>query len=76
MQNWYNQVPGAAARARLIGAGHNVIQNANNGYQGYITAWFMYTLEGDTTARTAFVGSPPQISTNTAWQDWAGKNLP
>ncbi len=76
MQNWYNDVPGAAARARLKNAGHNVIQETNNGYQGYDTAWFMYLLEGDTTARTAFVGSPPQISTNTAWQDWAGKNLP
>lgn len=76
MQNWYNDVPGAAARARLKNAGHNVIQEANNGYQGYITAWFKYTLEGDTTARGAFVGSPPEISGNAAWQDWAAKNLP
>jgi hypothetical protein len=77
MKTWYNQVPGAAARARAKSAGHNELQNANNKYQGYDTAWFMYTLTGDTYARGAFAGASPELPTNTArWQDWAAKNLP
>lgn len=73
---WYNAVPGPAAKATLIGADHNTIQTANNGYQGYYVAWFKYTLEGDTYARGAFVGSPPELNANSAWQNQAEKNLP
>ena len=77
MQTWYNQVPGAAARARAKSAGHNELQLANNKYQGYDTAWFRYTLKGDTYARGAFAGATPEVPTNTTrWQDWAAKNLP
>jgi predicted dienelactone hydrolase len=77
MQTWYNQVPGAAARARAKSAGHNELQAANNKYQGYDTAWFLYTLKGDTYARGAFAGASPELPTNTTrWQDWAAKNLP
>ncbi len=74
--NWYNSVPGAAAKASLKKANHNAIQDDNNGYQGYYVAWFKYTLEGDSFARTAFVGNPPEINTNGSWQDQAQKNLP
>lgn len=73
---FYSQVPGAAAVAVLKGAGHNTIQNTGGGFLGYITAWMMYTLRNDATARGAFVGSPPEINTNTAWQNQAEKNLP
>jgi len=74
--NFYNQVPGAAAKASLKSAGHNVIQNANNGYFGYATAWFRYTLAGDTVARGAFVGNPPEINANASFLNQAQKNLP
>jgi hypothetical protein len=73
---YYNQVAGAAAKATLTGAGHNTIQGSGGGFLGYITAWLMYVLPGDTTARGAFVGSPPEINTNTNWQNQAEKNLP
>jgi hypothetical protein len=73
---YYNQVAGAAAKASLNGAGHNTIQNTGGGYLGYAVAWFKYTLEGDTTARAAFVGSPPELNTNSAWSNQAEKNLP
>jgi hypothetical protein len=74
---WYNKVPGAAAKATLKGAGHNTIQNANNKYQGYLVAWFKYTLENDSYARGAFAGASPELPTNTTnWQNWAAKNLP
>lgn len=73
---YYNSVAGAAAKASLNGAGHNVIQNTGGGYKGYTTAWFKYTLEGDTTARAAFAGTTPEINTNSVWSNQAEKNLP
>jgi hypothetical protein len=73
---WYNAVPGPAAKATLIGADHNTIQTANNGYQAYYVAWFKYTLEGDSFARTAFAGASPEVAANAGWQNWAAKNLP
>jgi hypothetical protein len=73
---YYNQVAGAAAKASLNGAGHNTIQGTGGGYLGYTVAWFEYTLKGNTTARSAYVGSPPEINTNSAWANQAEKNLP
>jgi hypothetical protein len=74
--NWYNPVPGGAAKAAQKSAGHNEIQKATTRLKGYVTAWMLYTLRGDANARAAFVGSPPEINTNTAWQSAAQKNLP
>lgn len=73
---YYNQIAGPAAKASLNGAGHNTIQGTGGGYLGYLTAWLLYTLQGNTTARGAFVGSPPEINTNTSWANQAEKNLP
>ncbi len=36
---------------------------------GYMTAWFMYYLQGDTEAGNAFYGDSAEILTNTLWQD-------
>lgn len=71
---YYNAKPGAAAVAVLKGAGHNTIQGTGGGYLGYITAWLMYQLRGDATARQVFVGTP-ELLTNTNWQNQAVKNL-
>jgi pimeloyl-ACP methyl ester carboxylesterase len=76
LTGYYSQVPGAAAVAVLKGADHNTIQNTGGGFLGYITAWMMYALRNDTIARGAFVASPPEINTNTLWQNQAEKNLP
>jgi pimeloyl-ACP methyl ester carboxylesterase len=73
---YYNAKPGAAAKAILKGADHNTIQGTGGGFLGYITAWMRYQLAGDTTARGAFVGSPPELTTNTAWSNAATKSLP
>jgi hypothetical protein len=73
---FFNSVAGPAAKAAAVGADHNATQTAS---RGYLTAWFKYTLEGDASARRAFVatgGSPPQISTDPQWTNWAAKNLP
>ncbi|HEU4422599.1 MAG TPA: hypothetical protein VFR67_08665 [Pilimelia sp.] len=72
---YYNQVPGAAAKASLRNAGHNTIQNTGGGFLGYLTAWFMYRLRNDAAARGAFAGSTPEINGNTKWSNQAGKNL-
>jgi hypothetical protein len=74
--NWYNPVPGGAAKAAQKNAGHNEVQSATTRLKGYVTAWMMYTLRNDVYARGAFVGSPPELNTNTAWQNVAEKNLP
>ncbi len=73
---YYNGINAPAARAAVVGGDHNVIQGANNGMLGYLTAWFRYTLQVDGFARAAFVGSPPQLNTNTAWTNQAEKGLP
>ncbi|HWI70606.1 MAG TPA: alpha/beta hydrolase [Baekduia sp.] len=73
---FYNDVPGAAAKAVLKGAGHNTIQGTGGGFLGYITAWLRYRLAGDTYARGAFAGAAPEINANTSWQNQAEKHVP
>ena len=68
-----------AAKAAWIGGNHNTVQDLNNAFYGYSAAWWKYTLEGDACARSAFVttgGIAPEVSRNTAWRNWASKNLP
>ena len=36
---------------------------------GYMTAWFMWWLKGDTEAKSAFFGENAEILTNEIWQD-------
>jgi hypothetical protein len=75
---YYNAIPGPAAKAASVDSDHNNIGQARRGL-GYTTAWFLYTLEGDQFARRAFVasgGSPPQLSSDSGWTNWAAKNLP
>jgi len=76
LTTYYNQVPGAAAKASLKNAGHNTIQNTGGGFLGYLTAWFMYHLQDDVTARAAFAGSSPELNGNTKWSNQAAKSLP
>ncbi|MFI7439903.1 alpha/beta hydrolase family protein [Nonomuraea indica] len=76
LQAYYGQVPGAAAKALLKGAGHNTIQGTGGGFLGYLTAWLMYQLQGDAYARGAFAGATPEINTNASWQSQFEKNLP
>ncbi|MEU7837869.1 MULTISPECIES: alpha/beta hydrolase [unclassified Nonomuraea] len=76
LQTYYGQVPGAAAKAQLKGADHNTIQGTGGGFLGYVTAWLMYQLQGDTYARGAFAGTTPELNTNANWQNQVEKNLP
>jgi len=76
LTTYYNQVPGAAAKASLRNAGHNTIQNSGGGFLGYLTAWFMYQLRDDAVARGAFAGGSPELIGNTKWSNQATKGLP
>lgn len=49
-------------------------KNANHGQMlyvadGYVTAWFMWQLQGDEEAARAFIGDAPEIMTNPLYQD-------
>ncbi|MDO8188266.1 alpha/beta hydrolase [Conexibacter sp. JD483] len=74
--DYYRAAGGPAAAAVLKGADHNTIQRTGGGTLGYLAAWFRYTLSGDTTARSAFAGSTPELLSNTLWQNQAVKSLP
>jgi pimeloyl-ACP methyl ester carboxylesterase len=64
---YVEQVPGAVAVALLRRGPHDGIVNDAPGYLGYVTAWMMYQLRGDTTAAAAFVGPQAEISENAEW---------
>ncbi len=52
--------------AREVGKDHgDMLRSAD----GYMTAWFMYWLKGDTKAGKAFFGENAEIFTNSNWQD-------
>lgn len=36
---------------------------------GYMTAWFLYTLKNDSEAGQVFIGNKPEITRNSLWQD-------
>jgi hypothetical protein len=79
---FFNHVTGPAAKSALVGGGHGgglgspAIDEPDNPYQGYLVAWFKYTLEGDQFARRAFAGSGPEIATDAGFTHWQSKNLP
>ena len=53
-------------RARRTGADHADMLPWGD---GYMTAWFMYWLQGDEAAGRAFFGPDAEILTNPVWQD-------
>lgn len=68
MQECYNAVPDHVYKvmARQTGKDHgDMLRSAD----GYMTAWFMWQLQGDEVAETAFVGVDAEILHNVNWQD-------
>ena len=53
-------------RARVTGAEHEQMLQKTD---GYMTAWMLYHLQGDTEAASVFVGENADILTNNGWQD-------
>lgn len=66
MTQMYNKIPSSKAIARRIGAEHGQMLYSAD---GYVTAWFMWQLQGDKEASKAFVGDSPEISNNKLYQD-------
>ncbi len=64
----YENIPDTVNKimARRVDTDHgDMLRHAD----GYMTAWFMYWLKGDTKAGDAFFGDNAEILTNTNWQD-------
>ena len=53
-------------RARVTGAEHQDMLHLTD---GYMTAWMLYHLQGDTEAASVFTGENAEILTNSGWQD-------
>jgi pimeloyl-ACP methyl ester carboxylesterase len=53
-------------RARVAGAEHDEMLTLTD---GYMTAWMLYQLKGDTTAGSVFIGEDAELLANTNWQD-------
>ena len=66
MIDMYNKIPATKAMMRRIGAEHGQMQYSAD---GYVTAWFMWQLQGDKEAEKAFVGDSPEIRNNKLYQD-------
>ena len=66
MIEMYNKIPSSKVMLRRIGAEHvQMLYSAD----GYVTAWFMWQLQGDEEAVKAFIGDNPEIRNNKLYQD-------
>lgn len=62
----YDKLNVPKAMARRTGAEHaNTVSDAD----GYVTAWFMWQLQGDSDAGKAFTGNEPELTGNPLYQD-------
>lgn len=72
LQNNFAKVGGQAIIARRTGKDHGAMLYVPN---GYMVAWFLYTLNGDNGAKQVFVGQNAEIKHNPNWQDVMNKGL-
>ncbi|SMB89182.1 Chlorophyllase enzyme [Pasteurella testudinis DSM 23072] len=72
LKNNFNKINGQAVMAQRKGEDHGAMLYVPN---GYMAAWFLYTLNGDTQAKQVFVGQNAEISKNRNWQNVQSKNL-
>lgn len=62
----YSDITGVKVMARRKDTAHNEMLYAAN---GYVTAWFLWHLQGDTEAAGMFTGASPDLSGNLLYQD-------
>ena len=62
----YNDIPANKAMVRRRDTEHGKTQYSAD---GYVTAWFMWQLQGDQEAAEAFIGGNPEIMNNSLYQD-------
>lgn len=66
LQNVYSQITSDKVMIRRSNTNHpEMLYSAD----GYLTAWFMWQLEGDEEAEKAFKGETPELSSNSLYQD-------
>lgn len=67
LQDSFNKCVGFTVMARRKDADH---EDMTTMADGYLTAWFLYTLKGDPEAAGVFVGAEAELTKNTEnWQD-------
>lgn len=66
LQAIYDDIPACKLMARRLDTAHNEMLYAAN---GYVTAWFMWYLQGDEDAAGAFTGEHAEIMKNGFYQD-------
>ena len=66
LQKLYSGMDAPRAMARRTGVGHGQMLYTAD---GYVTAWFMWLLQGDETAARAFTGDAPELLSNPLYQD-------
>ena len=66
LQAIYDDIPDNKIMLRRKNTVHNEVLYAPD---GYIMAWFMWQLQGDTEAAKAFIGDSPEIMRNALYQD-------
>lgn len=66
MVSMYEKINPPKARMRRIGCEHGEMLYSAD---GYVTAWFMWQLQGDSEAAKAFIGDKPEILENELYQD-------
>lgn len=62
----YQDIPTNKVKVRRSNTNHNEVLYAAD---GYVTAWFMWHLQGDKEAAKAFVGENPEMIDNPNYQD-------
>lgn len=68
LQSLYEQLPAAKCVAQRKGADHGAMLYSAD---GYVTAWFMYWLQGDEQAGNAFFGETAELLQNPLYQNAA-----
>lgn len=66
LQAIYDDIHSAKIMARRLNTAHNEVLYTVN---GYVTAWFMWLLQGDEAAAGAFAGEQAEIMNNRLYQD-------
>lgn len=66
LKDIYQDIPSDKVMMRRKDTVHNEMLYSAN---GYVTAWFMWMLQGDSQAAKAFTGSSPEILNNDLYQD-------
>ena len=66
LENIYNDIPDNKIMLRRNNTVHNEVLYSPD---GYVTAWFMWHLQGDEEAAKAFAGNNAEILINPLYQD-------